>query len=214
MKYYVYAHIRLDSNEIFYIGKGSENRAFSYLNRNSYWHNIVNAFDYRVEILKSDMSEKEAFCEEVRFITEHKPIANFTIGGTGGDTFSKLPEFKKEEIRDKARTRAIQPNSGIAKAAKLRKGKTKDTDSGLLCMAEHHSIAFSGEGNPMYGKSHWNNSTDEQKEDIKKRISETLKQTHKEKPRTYEIITCPHCNKSGGSPGLTRYHFNNCKNKK
>ena len=31
--------------------------------------------------------------------------------------------------------------------------------------------------------------------------------------RKTNIVTCPHCNKQGGSAGMTRYHFNNCKHK-
>lgn len=26
-----------------------------------------------------------------------------------------------------------------------------------------------------------------------------------------EVVTCPHCNKSGGKPVMVRYHFDNCK---
>ena len=28
----------------------------------------------------------------------------------------------------------------------------------------------------------------------------------------YPNVTCPHCNKSGKGPNMTRYHFNNCTN--
>ncbi len=34
------------------------------------------------------------------------------------------------------------------------------------------------------------------------------------KNRTYQIQTCPHCNKAGVSPVITRFHFDNCKDKK
>ena len=27
------------------------------------------------------------------------------------------------------------------------------------------------------------------------------------------VVTCPHCNKSGGNSGMKRYHFDNCKSK-
>jgi hypothetical protein len=30
-------------------------------------------------------------------------------------------------------------------------------------------------------------------------------------PKPQQIITCPHCNKSGGEPLMKRYHFDNCK---
>jgi len=28
-----------------------------------------------------------------------------------------------------------------------------------------------------------------------------------------KIVTCPHCGKSGGNNGMTKWHFDNCKNK-
>ena len=38
-----------------------------------------------------------------------------------------------------------------------------------------------------------------------------LKNSSASKGYKYEIITCPHCQKSGGSLNMNRYHFNNCK---
>jgi len=31
------------------------------------------------------------------------------------------------------------------------------------------------------------------------------------KGKKWEVVICPYCNKSGGKPLMTRYHFNNCK---
>ena len=31
--------------------------------------------------------------------------------------------------------------------------------------------------------------------------------------RKYYLITCPHCNKTGGAATMPRWHFNNCKNR-
>lgn len=68
---YVYQHIRLDTDEVFYIGIGSDtegkySRANSVIGRkNPYWHNIVNKVGHRVEILNDAMSWEEA-CEEER----------------------------------------------------------------------------------------------------------------------------------------------------
>lgn len=39
---------------------------------------------------------------------------------------------------------------------------------------------------------------------------------HKQKlriPRPQQIVTCPHCGRTGGKSNMTRYHFDNCKNK-
>lgn len=209
--YYVYVHIRLDNNEIFYVGKGRNNRAFSTLSRNKYWHNVVNKYGYRVEILESNLSEFEAFEKEKDLIKSINPTTNLTSGGEGGDTYSKMPDSDKEMFRINAQKRAGELNSGIVKAAQKRKGQTKDTCDALRIMADKNSKAFSGEGNPMYGKTHWTNKNQKQKDVIKKKISKALKVRYKANPRIYDKITCPHCGKVGGKPGLTRYHFNNCK---
>jgi hypothetical protein len=31
--------------------------------------------------------------------------------------------------------------------------------------------------------------------------------------RKYHLITCPHCNKTGGAATMPRWHFDNCKNR-
>jgi hypothetical protein len=78
-KYFVYQHIRLDKDEIFYIGKGKmyENkntyrRAYREDNRNQYWKNIVNKTAYKVEILQEFETELEALTYETELITKHK----------------------------------------------------------------------------------------------------------------------------------------------
>jgi hypothetical protein len=62
----------------------------------------------------------------------------------------------------------------------------------------------------MFGKSHWDNKLEEEKLVIKDKVSNSLKNTYKISPRKYEIVTCPYCGKSGGKPGMMRYHFDNC----
>lgn len=210
--YYIYIHRRLDTNEIFYVGKGKNNRAYSKKNRNNYWKNITKD-GYLVEILHKDLSESDAYLKEIELIENLKPVTNLTKGGEGGNTFELLPNIDKEKFIEESKKRARRPGSGIECCAKIRKGQTKETCKALADMAEKHSKTFSGEGNPMFGKSHWYNKTEDEIQIIKDKTSKSLKASYKDKPRKYEIVTCPHCGKSGGKPGLTRYHFNNCKNK-
>lgn len=210
MVYYIYAHRRLDTNEIFYIGKGKGNRAYSEKNRNNYWINIAKD-GYLVEILHINLIESDAYLKEVELIKSLKPMANLTMGGEGGNTFELMSKEDKDKFIEESKKRARRSGSGVQVAAKLRKGKTKETDDGLKRMAEHHSKRFSGKGNPMFGKSHWDMNLGEDNKIAKDKISKTLKETYKNNPRKYKIVTCPHCGKSGGTPGLTRYHFDNCK---
>jgi hypothetical protein len=44
-------------------------------------------------------------------------------------------------------------------------------------------------------------------EETRAKISASMKGI----PKPQQIITCPHCNKSGGEPLMKRYHFDNCK---
>lgn len=67
---YVYRHVRLDTNETFYIGIGSDifiKRAYSRKSRNKYWMNITNKTKYKVEIISESLSWKNA-CKEVELI--------------------------------------------------------------------------------------------------------------------------------------------------
>ncbi len=213
MDFYVYGHYRKDNGDLFYIGKGIVNRAWSKHGRNSYWHNIVRKHDYLVEILHDSLFEKDAFNKEKELIKSLSPCANIALGGSGGDTWSKLPESQKKKLINDAYLRSQDPNGGVVKATKLRRGQTKETDDGLRRMAEYHRKRFLGPGNPRYGKTFWIDKSEEEIIDIKSRISKTLKETYKKNPRKYKTVKCPHCNNIGAQTGMTRYHFDNCKKK-
>jgi hypothetical protein len=92
MKYILYRHIRLDKNEVFYIGIGHDiKRAFSKFSRNRYWCYIVGLTEYKVDILFDNLSRKEAEEKEIEFIKIYGrkdlkagTLVNLTDGGTGG----------------------------------------------------------------------------------------------------------------------------------
>lgn len=85
----VYRHIRLDTNEVFYIGIGkSETRAYKKDGRNRIWNHIVNKTKYRVEIILEDLTVEEAENKEREFIKLYGRIdlktgtlSNLTVGG-------------------------------------------------------------------------------------------------------------------------------------
>lgn len=77
---------------------------------------------------------------------------------------------------------------------------------------------MSGENNHFYGKTH----TDEAKGKISKsttgkskiRTNEhNLKIGQANVGRTHSLITCPHCNTTGGCTTMKRWHFDNCKDR-
>lgn len=83
--YYVYLHRRGDNNEIFYVGKGKNKRAFDVKQRNPYWTNIYNKHGRTVEYVQKDLSEDAAYSLEERLIKYYREsgynLANITDGG-------------------------------------------------------------------------------------------------------------------------------------
>jgi hypothetical protein len=106
---YVYRHIRLDKNEPFYIGIGSDidyKRAFSKHSRNKYWNRIVNVSEYEVEIIMDDLSKDEAKQKEIEFIAlygkkinKNGTLTNISDGGEGnaGGKHTKEAKIKIAE---------------------------------------------------------------------------------------------------------------------
>lgn len=111
--FYIYRHIRLDNNTVFYIGKGRYikgsksnkalyKRAFSKSLRNTYWNNIVNKTNYKVEIIFESDSEDVINEKEMEFIKLYGrndlglgTLCNLTDGSDGGKGSVKSKEFKE-----------------------------------------------------------------------------------------------------------------------
>ena len=71
MKAYVYTHTRLDTNEIFYVGIGTQDnykRASRSHNRTNYWNNIVKNAGWRVDIVFDNLSWEDACKKEIELI--------------------------------------------------------------------------------------------------------------------------------------------------
>lgn len=110
---YVYRHIRLDKNEPFYIGIGSDNR--NYLraknkdSRNKFWKNVASKTKYEIEILFDNLTISQAKEKEKEFIALYKrkfdggTLTNLTLGGEG-----QFGCIKDEEERLRIKERAIK----------------------------------------------------------------------------------------------------------
>lgn len=84
--YYVYAHHTPDGR-VFYVGKGCNGRQHQTGNRSVFWKRIVNKYGFRSFLLAKNLSEDEAYIQEIEWIDYYKRMgwceANFTIGGDG-----------------------------------------------------------------------------------------------------------------------------------
>lgn len=104
---YVYRHIRLDKNEPFYIGIGSDlqyKRAYQIkTRRNHIWHKIASKTEIEIEILFDDLTYEKAIAKEIEFIALYGRInkgngilCNLTDGGEGTLGLVVSEETKKK----------------------------------------------------------------------------------------------------------------------
>jgi len=117
--FYVYIHIRLDTGEIFYVGKGQKKRAWSPRGRNQHWLGIVAKHGRLVHIHSYHVSEEEAFSQEVKLIDEYKgsgiKLVNLTDGGEGAsgwvpsaETRARIGEAHRGNTNWLGRTHSVE----------------------------------------------------------------------------------------------------------
>lgn len=90
MDFYVYLHRKATTGEIFYVGKGQGNRAWSHKSRSKYWQNLVAKHGYTIELAGSGLQEWYAFELEKELValygrkdTGDGALANLSDGGDG-----------------------------------------------------------------------------------------------------------------------------------
>lgn len=85
--YYTYVHRRLDTGDVFYVGKGggNPNRAWDRWNRSDHWKRVVAKHGYSVEVVADGLTEENATRQEKRLIKlySRELLINKTDGGEG-----------------------------------------------------------------------------------------------------------------------------------
>jgi hypothetical protein len=179
---YVYRHIRLDKNEPFYIGIGSDSdgkykRAKSKDGRNNHWHNIIACTDYKVQILFDDLTWEDAIKKEIELVALYGrrdlglgTLVNLTNGGDGS-VGCKPNEDTKQKISDK--------NKGKKASEETRKKMSESQTGKTLSEDTRKKMSESRKGK----KSHRKNGTIS---DIsKKKMSESTKKWHLDNRERY-----------------------------
>lgn len=101
----VYLHRRNDTNKVFYVGIGEqERRAYRTDGRNDLWTKIYKKHGRTVEIIHKDISFKDACDIEIKLIAFYraylgeKSLANFAIGGQKGNLGKIYTEEQRRNI--------------------------------------------------------------------------------------------------------------------
>jgi len=169
--FYVYEHYKEDTNEIFYVGKGKNYRAWEgdEKRRGKYWWRIVKKHGLRVRIVAYFIHEIDATRMEVHLIAMHGrkdkkmgPLINHTDGGEGmsghiqskerrqitseSNRKRKVTQKTKDKMSAKAKGRVAhnkgKPMSENQKK-KLRGPKTEEHKKNL-------SLSMQGDKHPLY----------------------------------------------------------------
>jgi hypothetical protein len=136
---YLYRHIRLDKNEPFYIGIGSDStykRANAKYkgDRNKIWYDITAKSKYEVEILFDDISWEFACEKEKEFIALYGRknnntgiLANMTDGGEGvvGANYTRTIESRQKQSQTIKKRMAEDDDFRNYHIKTLREGSTK-----------------------------------------------------------------------------------------
>ena len=108
--YYIYAHLKKDTGEVFYIGKGKHKRCREKHGRSLHWTNTVKKHGMSIQILLSGLTEISAYQAEKQIISSLRAqgvgLVNQTDGGDGAYASDRVDEAKKkvlEFVRNKKR---------------------------------------------------------------------------------------------------------------
>lgn len=104
--YCVYKHVRLDNNEVFYIGIGNKHRPYNTTHRNKWWKKISKKTNHDVFVLCDNLTKEEA-CEIERYLIKFYgrkdlglgTLCNMTDGGEGPFGIKRSKETK-DKIRN------------------------------------------------------------------------------------------------------------------
>ena len=153
---YIYRHIRLDKNCVFYIGIGSDKnykRAHNKINRTKFWKNVAK-HGYEVDIVLDNLTWEEACEKEKEFIAlygrldlNNGTLVNMTDGGEGV-MGRKFTEATIEKFRHLARN-LVRDEEFKRKCGSSMRGKKHSEETKLKMSASQK-----GRVGPMKGKKH------------------------------------------------------------
>ncbi len=170
--FYVYVHRKSSDGSIFYVGKGTGNRAYVKTKRSKYWNNVVNKYGYTVEIIQNYLPEWLAFELETYLIAEYRllgyNLCNLTEGGEGASGCTRSEETKlKNKI---ASTGFKHTEKTKEKLRKLNTGRRHTEKTKEKLKIYHTGLKASQATKDKMSKSHMGIPLTEK---VKKKISES-----------------------------------------
>lgn len=184
-KYYVYIWYIEDSNDVFYVGKGSGNRVTSMKDRNPHFRHIRKKFKCNYKIVKYFDNEDDAYDYELKLGLEYKAKGQawccYVLGNAGKFISSKTkkkiaktltgntPWNKGKKMTESQKDKLRAAHLGKKQSLESRKRRSASLMGHSVSKDARRRISESriGEKNPMYGKK-------QSPETIKKRVAKMV----------------------------------------
>lgn len=117
-KYYTYVHTRNDTGEVFYVGKGHGERAFSKDRSNMHWNNTTAKHGRTVHIIAYWEDEAFAFAHEKELIAEFRAsgvaLVNMTDGGDGTSGYKQSPaHIEARRLANMGKVKSVETRQRI-----------------------------------------------------------------------------------------------------
>ena len=184
---YLYKHIRKDTDEVFYVGIGSDenySRAHTTHKRNQFWKHTVNKTDYDVIIYEDDKTWDEVVELEKYWISYYGrknlgegTLVNLTDGGEG--CYGRvLSEETKRKIGEKSKLK-VYDNEYRKKLSNAIKGSKNHRYGKKLSKEVRKKISEAHLGE----KHHWYGT--KRPENVRKKIAES--QPHRKEVCKYDM---------------------------
>lgn len=170
--FYTYIHKKLDTGEVFYVGKGHGARHVSSHNRNRYWNNTVNKHGFEAVIVERYDSERDALDAEIQLIakmrSEGVKLVNITDGGEGVSGLKHTEESRalmSEKLRGREFTEEHKAKIGVAstgrpksieeiESSRINRIGAKRTEEQRRRISDGIGDSRKGEKHPMFGRKH------------------------------------------------------------
>lgn len=147
--YYVYVHKKATSGEVFYVGKGTADRAWQKgYKRNQHWKRIVDKYGYTVELVETGYQNWYAIEREIQLIEFYgiNNLCNITDGGENGGAGRKWSDESRAKL---SASKKGKPNPLIA--GEKNHMKTKESKEKISAILKGRKMPWmNGEKNPAF----------------------------------------------------------------
>jgi hypothetical protein len=204
--FYVYEHIRPDTNQVFYVGKGSGYRLASTKDRNKHWQHIVNKVGFKaIKVVEHENEELVLLAETERIDQLRKLKINLVNVTDGGQGISGLKHSQESKRKMSEARKNIIPHKHTDES----KQKIREANTGVVFTEERkNKIRLKALGRKL---------SEEVKQKIRsknrtfKHSKETIEKMCKIQQSMQKTIKCPHCDFLGNAGNAKSWHFDKCK---